>query len=394
MAWRDQLQPASFRGVPFEYLADDLGGIGRRNQLHEYPKRDQSYVEDMGRGAESIDIEARLVGADYLKQLENLLAALRAPGPGELVHPFYGRLQVIANPACRVRHSMEDGGLCSLSLSFTEAGENKYPTSEEVPSLQVESWADELVEISTTSFAELFSVVELPEWVSTEALADIEKVMGAARTIYGRVMGAQWTDLLGNAGGLATALLGMIPSFGGSAGGGSGGGGSSGGGKQPALQAARMFSRTPRPGNTTALSSKARRQVLTNRRAVLDLVTRGSIAQAAREIVAVDSPVFDDLMQWRDELTAVVDREVERPAVKQAEFEALAEVRAAVGQYVASEAITASRLRSYTPPTTLPAVLLAYDLYGDSSRSSELVSRNGVRHPSFVPPDPLKVLTE
>jgi prophage DNA circulation protein len=155
-----------------------------------------------------------------------------------------------------------------------------------------------------------------------------------------------------------------------------------------------MFSRTPRPGNTTALSSKARRQVLTNRRAVLDLVTRGSIAQAAREIVAVESPVFDDLMQWRDELTAVVDREVERPAVKQAEFEALAEVRAAVGQYVASEAITASRLRSYTPPTTLPAVVLAYDLYGDASRSSELVSRNGVRHPSFVPPDPLKVLTE
>lgn len=244
MTWRDRLQPASFRGVAFEYLADDVSGIGRRNQLHEYPKRDQGYVEDMGRSTESIDIEARLVGADYLARLDELLKALRAEGPGELVHPFYGRLQVVANPACRVRHSMEDGGLCQISLSFTESGENQYPSAQEVPSLRVLSLADRLQQVSTARFTDVFQVDGLPEWVSTEAITDIGRIVSSAQTIYRRVATAQWSDLLGSAGGLASALLGMFQ----------GGTGLSG------LQAARLYSTTPRPVTPSAAAGVGRQQ--------------------------------------------------------------------------------------------------------------------------------------
>lgn len=377
MTWRDRLQPASFRGVAFEYLADDVSGIGRRNQLHEYPKRDQGYVEDMGRGTESIDIEARLVGADYLAQLDELLKALRAEGPGELVHPFYGRLQVIANPACRVRHSMEDGGLCLISLSFTEAGENQYPSAQEVPSLRVLSLADRLQQVSTARFTDVFQVNGLPEWVSTEAITDIGRIVSSAQTIYRRVATAQWGDLLGSAGGLASALIGLFQ----------GGTGLSG------LQASRLYSTTPRPVTPSAAAGVGRQQSVANSQALLDLVTSASIAQAAQQIVAVESPVFDDLEAWRGQLTAVIDREVERPELPQASFEALADLRSGLSRYVLAESATASRLRIYTPRATLPAAVLAYDLYGDASRSDELVARNGLRHPSFVPPDPLKVLS-
>lgn len=377
MTWRDRLQPASFRGVAFEYLADDVSGIGRRNQLHEYPKRDQGYVEDMGRSTESIDIEARLVGKDYLARLDELLKALRAEGPGELVHPFYGRLQVVANPACRVRHSMEEGGLCQISLSFTEAGENQYPSAQEVPSLRVLSLADRLQQVSTARFTDVFQVNGLPEWVSTEAITDIGRIVSSAQTIYRRVETAQWSDLLGNAGGLASALLGMFQ----------GGTGLSG------LQAARLYSTTPRPVTPSVAAGVGRQQSVANSQALLDLVTSASIAHAAQQIVAVESPVFDDLEAWRGQLTAVIDREVERPGLPQASFEALADLRSGVSRYVLAESATASRLRTYTPRATLPAAVLAYDLYGDASRSDELVARNGLRHPSFVPPDPLKVLS-
>lgn len=107
----------------------------------------------------------------------------------------------------------------------------------------------------------------------------------------------------------------------------------------------------------------------------------------------MDEPVYDDLQQWRADLTEVVDREVERPELPQASFDALVEVRTGVSRYVLTESAGASRLATYTPPTTLPAVVLAYDLYEDASRSDELVVRNGVRHPGFVPPEPLKVLS-
>lgn len=378
MGWRDRLQAASFRGVAFEYRSDDLSGIGRRNQANDYPKRDQGYVEDMGRGTERIDIEAILIGKDYLAQLDELLKALRAAGPGELVHPFYGRLQVMADASGRVRHSFEDGGMCAVSMSFIEAGENKYPRSQEIPSVKVLGLADRVDTLATARFSDAFTVDGLPEWVSLETLGDIEQMAGSVQTVYRRVKNLQWTDLLGNSGGLAKRLLSLF---------GSASDGLAG------LRAAKSLSAQSRPLASALPSSAAQYQVQANRTAVLDLLTHGAIAQAARDIVAVDEPVYDDLQQQRLELTAVVDREVERADLPQASFDGLADMRAGVNRYVLAESATASRLTTYTPGTTLPAVVLAYDLYEDASRSDELVRRNGLSHPGFVPPEPLKVLS-
>lgn len=378
MGWRDRLQAASFRGVAFEYRSDDLSGIGRRNQLNDYPKRDQGYVEDMGRGTERIDIEAILIGKDYLAQLDELLKALRAAGPGELVHPFYGRLQVMADASGRVRHSFEDAGMCAVSMSFIEAGENKYPRSQEIPSVKVLGLADRVDTLATARFSDAFTVDGLPEWVSLETLGDIEQMAGSVQTVYRRVKNLQWTDLLGNSGGLAKRLLSLF---------GSASDGLAG------LRAAKSLSAQSRPLASALPSSAAQYQVQANRTAVLDLLTHGAIAQAARDIVAVDEPVYDDLQQQRLELTAVVDREVERADLPQASFDGLADMRAGVNRYVLAESATASRLTTYTPGTTLPAVVLAYDLYEDASRSDELVRRNGLSHPGFVPPEPLKVLS-
>lgn len=377
MIWRDRLQPASFRGVAFDLLSDGLEGIGRRNQLHQYPKRDHGYVEDIGRNTESITIEAQLVGPDYLSRLDDLLRALRAPGPGELVHPFYGRLQVVANATCSVKHSSAEGGMCKVSLSFTEAGENRYPTSLVIPTLRIEVVANQLNGASSSNFARRFRVAGHPQWVADTASADIERFMGVALSAQRRPPSAAYANQLGEPAALAGSLQRDLPT----------------GQGQVALQVARAFGRVARPMSPTASDSASRRQVLTNRAALLDLMTRFSIAQAAQEIVAVEQPVFDDLLQWRDQLTSVIDRETERPGLPLDEFEALAEVRAAVSRYVSGESLTAARLRTYTPRSITPAVVLAYDLYGDASRSDELVGRNGVRHPGFVPIKPLKVLT-
>ncbi len=65
MAWRDDLQGGSFRGVPF-YTQHAGGKIGRRVQLVEYPLKDTPNSEDMGRKARSFSIEAFVLGADYM----------------------------------------------------------------------------------------------------------------------------------------------------------------------------------------------------------------------------------------------------------------------------------------------------------------------------------------
>ena len=77
----EQLQKASFRGVPFEVTAASLTA-GRRTVVHEYPQRDKPYVEDLGRASRKLTIKAFVVGSDYLARAQRLLAAIEKPGPG------------------------------------------------------------------------------------------------------------------------------------------------------------------------------------------------------------------------------------------------------------------------------------------------------------------------
>lgn len=430
MAWRDRLQPASFRGVAFEYQSDDLGGIGRRSVVHEYPKRDTPYVEDMGRSVEEISIEAIVIGRDYLTQLDELLKALRAEGPGELVHPFYGRIQVIA-AGCRVRHSFEDGGLARVSMSFTEAGENQYPAAGAVPQLEIATFRESLLQSAFNRFTEKFGIDGWPDWVSTDSLAAVQEgfttaqqlysdfvsgdyagllgglplpssldaavlsevagVVGFAQSAYTKIISGTWLSLLGEPGALAASMLAFVSGFGGSS--------SSStsayrraAGPTSALSLAKAYSSRQRLA-APVTASGALAQARSNTLAVQDLLIHAAIAKAAVQIADVSDPVYDDLQGWKGELVSVIDTEIARPGQPQPTVEALADLRGAVSRYVLAEASTASRLVEVTPREVTPAAVLAYDLYEDASRSEEITRRNGLAHPGFVPPATLKVLS-
>lgn len=86
----DQLQPASFRGIPFEVTASGLK-IGRRTVVHEYPQKDQPFVEDLGRATRQITLTAFVIGDDYIAQAQSLMAELEAPGSGHAHTPLAGR---------------------------------------------------------------------------------------------------------------------------------------------------------------------------------------------------------------------------------------------------------------------------------------------------------------
>ncbi|SUB71406.1 Mu-like prophage DNA circulation protein [Pluralibacter gergoviae] len=86
--WED-LRDASFRGVPF-FFRDVEGAGGRRAIPHAYPKKEVGWTEDHGAVLTQQQINAVLLGSDYIDQMNRLLAALNTPGPGELVHPWFG----------------------------------------------------------------------------------------------------------------------------------------------------------------------------------------------------------------------------------------------------------------------------------------------------------------
>jgi len=126
-AWRQQLQPASFRGVPFG-ITEAPVTTGRRTVTHEYPFRDTPYVEDLGRKSREYTLTAFVVGPDYMPARDALLQAMEAFGPGKLVHPYLGTMTVQPG-TCSFTETWDNGGMATFTLQFLQSDAIVYPSA-------------------------------------------------------------------------------------------------------------------------------------------------------------------------------------------------------------------------------------------------------------------------
>ncbi|HED1307161.1 TPA: DNA circularization protein [Kluyvera ascorbata] len=127
--WQSQLQPSSFRGIPFAVINEE-GSHGRRQAIHEYPYRDTAWIEDLGRGTRRFVIRGFLIqnslvygGGDVITQRQSLIAACEEKGSGTLVHPILGELTVsVPENGFRITGSMESGRAFEFTLMVIESG--------------------------------------------------------------------------------------------------------------------------------------------------------------------------------------------------------------------------------------------------------------------------------
>ncbi len=403
MAWKDELQPASFRGVPFHVDADSGAG-GRRGTLHEYPLRDTPLFEDMGRKGRERSFTAFVIGAEFIAARDALLEALEAPGPGELVHPTMGRLMVSV-PDFRYSHSKAEGGMCRFEISFVESGELRYPSARVATGQQTIAAAEVLEESSIGAFEDVFNVAGLPAWASLDAVTAAGEMLDTLQTSLGSVGGVLGSptdvlidmlpDLIGEPFELSNRVFGLF---------------SKAGavittasrfvqGYSDAdtlnysrafttLRLASSFGPVSRPAKLTA----TRKRVLDNRDALNALTRRALLTQAAGMTGVMPLPVYDDAVRLRDETMTALDDE--SMAAYDTTYLALMDLRAKVYDDMTSRIANAARLREIRPPEVLPALALSYDLYESLDREGEIIARNRLRHPGFVPAEPLKVLSE
>ncbi len=96
----------------------------------------------------------------------------------------------------------------------------------------------------------------------------------------------------------------------------------------------------------------------------------------------------------RTEVTDRLDTLMES-ATDDESYQALADLRSATAKDITARGADLARVVAYDPPATRPALVIAYDLYEDAGRDAEIVGRNHVRHPGFVPGgQPLEVLSD
>lgn len=196
--WKDSLQQASYKGIPFGVLQTDIQ-FGRRNAVHEYPFKETVWVEDMGKATRKISFSAFLLeddlvygGGSVIGQLENFITACESKDEGELVHPLLGNMNVSLMEAAAVAKS-DSGRVIELSLSFVESGKRNFPasiSSGDIENLLQDAMESVLGDFGKKAFNSLKSGINAIKQVMDQAAkwaAIAQKVINNAARIYNTV---------------------------------------------------------------------------------------------------------------------------------------------------------------------------------------------------------------
>jgi hypothetical protein len=140
-----------------------------------------------------------------------------------------------------------------------------------------------------------------------------------------------------------------------------------------------------------SIYTPSRQQVYDNTVAVNGLVRQSLLAQAVGATSLLPTTVYEETADMRKNLSAALD--AESLNASDTAYAALQTARGQVWADLTERSRDSARLQTITPHEVTPALVLSYDQYGDATRDAEIVARNGIRHPGFVPVEPLLVLT-
>ncbi|MBX8542132.1 DNA circularization N-terminal domain-containing protein [Pseudomonas cichorii] len=436
--WRDRLMPASFRGIGF-FVDTDSVPVGRKGQLHEFPQRDEPYFESLGKESQIYTMEAFLVGDDCFERRDRLLEALEVNGAGELVHPWLGRMQVQVG-GCILKHNRTEGGVVRLSLKFYPDQPLRFPTSTINTRRQLVQASDGLLASALKRYQAVMSVVDAAR-INIQALrstlsgifAVIQRQFTPFMTIYSDL--TSLVHSLVNAPlTLSTMFSSFFASFEGDSSSSSGGSSASFNASTDSGTSASVSSNSSSV-NYRATISDATQQAesiasinLVNQGGGLDtgstaqatanlvqdallvkvarVVASMPVASAAVPIIATPSlehqvvmpvdraqvPVADDVIELRDTLSSAI-WEASLKADPE-HYLVLNTLRQALIRHLNAVAASGVRLVDIKVAEPLPALVLAYRRFGDATRLTEVVQRNRVQHPGFLPPGTLKVAQE
>lgn len=390
--WRDNLLPASFKGISF-FVEDHTLEAGRRLNPNEFPYSDKTYTEDLGRSARRYNITGYLIGDDYMDPRDDLLDAAEAGGVGTLVHPYYGEIDVLLN-TIRMRESKNEGGYVVIEFTFVEYGQQVYPDPSPVGQDLVDLAADDLLAAAKAYFVETMSIVGQPGWVVDNFSGSLQNTAEILENIKnnGGINNQTTTDLVNKAAEwvadladlespsitllqnvsdsadrIINAIKGLID-------------------LSPSAENTVLNLQAFDDYSTTTTGGLSAQSVISDNNAVVtqDFVKTVAVSTEARAIIASDFTSYEDAVASRKQILAKID-DLSGTTQSDSVYEAYRNLRTSIATALPGDENSLPRLSSLKLAQSTPSLVLAYDLYGSTDKEQEILDRNKIRHPGFVP---------
>jgi prophage DNA circulation protein len=380
--------PASFKGVPFLVDSVNYDG-GRRVAVHEYPYKDVNFSEDLGRKRREYSFEAYVLGEDYEAQRDALILICEDEGGGDLVHPYLGTKQVVCT-GFSLRESKAELGIAYFSFTFVEVGNQENPTSAFDPASKAKSTIEELQDISSAAFEKIYQIADAPSFVTNSAESNIQGftdvVDGEAKKINGltekladytyqlrnmqadiRTIAQTPSRVAENFKNTLNNFLAVLP-----------------GGSNEMRLALKGITRYGVDFDDANNSTPSRTTESANNGALRDLsfeLTTGLMASEAIDRIYAS---YEDAESSRDEVLDLIDEILNRTKDDNV-YSGFYRLRYELLKAVPSQTQGLPRIVNFENTAMLPSLVVAYDIYESLELEPDLVSRNNVSHPGFMP---------
>lgn len=387
MSWLDNLRPASFRGVPF-YVESSKKTLGRRAVVHEFPNRETPFTQDMGRIATAWTLDGHVLGTDYDEAKAKLEEAFNKYGPGELIHPYDG-LQMVQIGNVEFTESTKEGAILYFTATVYEAGSLDFPkTVNDKAAILAEASSNAIAD-AKAEFDSNFSIAGLPGFAVESARAKIAAAQkaydsankglrdvadAAAELAYDtRNLVAETNDLLKSPSQLSQRLLNSFNllkntfsnvKF-----------------QTDALTSFFAFGSDDVGGVTT---TPIRAQEAKNKDAFNNFMRRVAVCEAATTAQQSEYDSFEEAEEMRDKITEVIEEQI-RTSAETEIYQSLIDVKATLTSALPDEDADLPYLKQYTTEAVVSSLQLTYDLYQDPRSESDIIARNKIRNPGFIP---------
>lgn len=426
--WQERLKPAHFKGVPFYIDKHELSG-GRRVVDHVFPLKDTVWTEDMGRKQRVFSLDLFLLDKDYFAHRDKLLAVLEEGGPGILSHPYLG-IKTVEAVSYSMSEGKEQGGMVTFNVTFHET-DRVAPAFD---TYDAPGFMDEITEDIDQTLLEEFMEIDTSFMndIDLDIVTDYVKQAGdildkAAKFIpdgdfgitdlYFNIRNVQrkFKDLILKPLRLAGNVLdGMmllrrlsLADF-----------------KITALDAQKASGLEARPKRVSVrrgvearkpletvvkeidkadkarekppvepnadIRGRGQRFHLTDR--ITQLVRGAALTRLTAVSMETDYGTYEDALRQRQFLVSEIEKILEDPRTSDELYKKFQDLRILAVQGIPGPSSDLSRLTTVEPVQAVPSLVLSYSLYGTTDFEDDIVMRNRVANPAFVPAKPIEVL--
>lgn len=397
MTYKSELQKASFRGIEFG-IKDIDTTIGRRTIFHEYPSRDDAYAEDMGRKGREFSINAFVMVPNDFSLSKQLKSALEDYAtPGTFVHPTLG-IFTVTPKECIHRYVNTDGGIEYFSVTFVETVGNNYPQVTADTQSLTRANVNSMLSDSENFFASKFRVSGYSDFIANSAIDKLNTFVtqfrglinfGSARngnpTQYSRLISRlntfsdnipslvfQPSDLAsqvnqlnadlnesfrGNLG-LANLIQQRLWKY----------------GDDFIAIIATTTLRGVEGDNQTQIVLLIKNSVLAELIRNVTFMTFASVEDATAARESVTDRAFDQLLELGNDFDDDMYRSLQTALTSMIKD-------------VQARSAAAKNTQHFLIKDSMPALCLAYEYYADATEDEDIVNRNKVINPLFVPPN-------